>query len=560
MATASSDDTPPAHQLLQGLASEKVLQRCTKKQLEAICSVHGLDTEGTKSVLVDRIDTLFRQLEALRSLSTATPDDKPGVVTPSSHTMTEDTTVDTVPKSSSSVTSTSTSTADHSNSVEANIEDNSTHLRQRKKQSNRESDQVDHAEQRLPQSSSTQTTCDSHCVASTVPRKPGVVNMRALNEPNPISSFLSHKLQPLIERIKKENLPDIKANVQTQLRKLLPKQYQGSANELWVQLSTIQRDAVTQLQAVMGDQISFFSCEYMTRLFVAIICFLVSGYINAVSASSAGWRTPYIQVLQYPSGEPNGMYSLPDLGLDVVAWVGSRTLPDSWVLDGKVHWPDGPDVFVFAHLFCFLILLFISPQRFKIVRRVLVIYSMLNLLRAFTVIATSLPDPFPGCHEQFLTNSTTGLYKLKPMFPNNLIRGLKTMSGHTTCGDCIFSGHSTLMLLVMQTFVEYFNSVALQGFVTASQAKFVRYFVCCMTVLGLTSVLATGFHYTLDVAIAIFLVLRIWDTYHLHTRTLALREMKSLQQQLPMKVLLWFESTEIVRVERSVFGDCGTPR
>ena len=99
----------------------------------------------------------------------------------------------------------------------------------------------------------------------------------------------------------------------------------------------------------------------------------------------------------------NARYTLPDLGLDAVEWLGRTLLPSSWLDNdaGCVNWPEGPDVFVHLHMMLFVILALISPQRLKIIRRLFVIFAILNALRAITVIVTSLPDASRKCAAQW---------------------------------------------------------------------------------------------------------------------------------------------------------------
>ena len=190
-----------------------------------------------------------------------------------------------------------------------------------------------------------------------------------------------------------------------------------------------------------------------------MVFFFVTGYINACSAAASGWRTPYavyyeivnstdpavVAALSQPSagGPPLALdvgspshhlrlmtttHAIPDVGLDLVAYVGTAVLPDSWIKDGSIDWPNGPDEFVKFHGLFLVVFLIFSPQRLKIVRRIFVVYSFVNLLRAFTVIATSLPDPTPKCHNQFHDLEGDGAYKLRPMFPEVFVRGFKVRS------------------------------------------------------------------------------------------------------------------------------------
>ena len=251
----------------------------------------------------------------------------------------------------------------------------------------------------------------------------------------------------------------------------------GDVLTLSERLARSRDELMERIRESMADSFSFFSWAYMSRLLAAICLFFLTGYINAVCASCAGYRTPYVRLFRIVNSttsgpglqmipEGNGSYVIPDIGLDAVAWLGKAFLPENWIKEGGVDWLEGPDLFVTVHGFLLLGFLFISPQRLKIVRRLFVIYSFLNLLRAFTVIATSLPDPTPKCRMQFHNLTGDGAYKMKPMFPAVLWRGFKVMNMAPTCGDCVFSGHSTLMLLVMKTFTEYVslcNSAALRA-------------------------------------------------------------------------------------------------
>ena len=122
-------------------------------------------------------------------------------------------------------------------------------------------------------------------------------------------------------------------------------------------------------------------------------------------------------------------------------------------------------------------------------------------------------------------------------------RTMQVMTMSATCGDCIFSGHSTLMLLCMKAFTEYFRSSRLRC--TPGRGKFVRCFMRCFTSVGLLVVLATRFHYTLDIAIAVFVNLLLWDTYHTFIRNVALRRSRDWLARL----LRWFEDKEIIELE-----------
>ena len=72
-----------------------------------------------------------------------------------------------------------------------------------------------------------------------------------------------------------------------------------------------------------------------------------------------------------------------------------------------------------------------------------------------------------------------------------------------------------------------------------------------LTIVGLLVVLSTKLHYTLDVAIAVYLNLRIWDIYHLYARTVSLR---GPSDDILHRTLLWFEAEHVINIERRVYS------
>jgi hypothetical protein len=96
-------------------------------------------------------------------------------------------------------------------------------------------------------------------------------------------------------------------------------------------------------------------------------------------------------------------YTLPDIGLEFLDAACSRVLPASWAHanGGCINWPHGPDFFVHVHMLLFALLVLISPQRLKIVRRLFVVFAAVNAMRMITVIVTSLPDASPKCAAQW---------------------------------------------------------------------------------------------------------------------------------------------------------------
>jgi hypothetical protein len=280
-------------------------------------------------------------------------------------------------------------------------------------------------------------------------------------------------------------------------------------------------------------------------------CFFLTGFLNSLASASAGWRTPRIQLLDLDGKVIPGA-TLPDLGHDFVGWAGGKLLPATWMTpEGAVAWEDGPDAFVEVYMALVLVLLVFHPQRFKIIRRVLAIFSLLNVLRSFTVIVTSLPDASPKCDRQW-TDPLTGSYKRKPMWPSNLQRAL--LLGHTTCGDMIFSGHTTCLVLAVKTFGEHFRGNRLRGMAAFPEwlARIVRAALRAATAVGVTVILSTRLHYTLDVALAVYLTHTVFEYYHTVARMLPLRR--------GYPVVRWLEHDDVQATERRAYYGHGALR
>lgn len=149
-------------------------------------------------------------------------------------------------------------------------------------------------------------------------------------------------------------------------------------------LSSMSRSAESYAM-VGGFTFRFLSWAYLSRLGTVILFVLSAGYLNALAAVIAGYRTPWIDILDFEA-KPTGQKGLPDIGHDL--------LP-------LLNWIELPDVFVATSLSTVGVFLILHPKRLMIVRRAVFVFASLCLLRSFTVIATSLPDPAPRCIAQF---------------------------------------------------------------------------------------------------------------------------------------------------------------
>ena len=87
------------------------------------------------------------------------------------------------------------------------------------------------------------------------------------------------------------------------------------------------------------------------------------------------------------------------------------------------------------------------------------------LLRAVSVTVTQLPDASPSCQSQF-TDTVRGAYKRRPLFPVVFYRTWTFFwapARHVTCGDMVFSGHTTCLMMSAMVFKRCRTTLAATG-------------------------------------------------------------------------------------------------
>ena len=189
----------------------------------------------------------------------------------------------------------------------------------------------------------------------------------------------------------------------------------------------------TGVAEVGGLSYVFYDRRYLVRLCVSLIFFFVTGYLNALASAAAGWRTPNVRFLDL-QGQESSANTLPDFGHDIVTLLCKRVFGPEYEYIDMFELPD-MFVAVFTPLcLCFVVL---HPRRFMILRRVFVIFGILNFMRSFTVVVTSLPDASPSCHAQFKNMDTLGAYKSKPFFPTGFAKAALLMTQRTYIYMCM---------------------------------------------------------------------------------------------------------------------------
>jgi len=292
---------------------------------------------------------------------------------------------------------------------------------------------------------------------------------------------------------------------------------------------------------------------YSSRTVVGLAAFVLTSYLNALSAVLAGWRTPNIQVLLLDSTlAPHR--ALPDLGHDMAETIWA-ILPFSFRNDMSMIDFNG----MFLNLFGYplLVFSFLHPLRHMIVRRTSFVYSWINVFRAVCIVVTSMPDASRECQAQFGT--PLGAYKSTSRLPRAFGRAFKVMldpSKNVTCGDMIFSGHTVLLVLVMLLFHKYFRpEMCVSPFVRQMERwtggwflPFLRWWHYIGCSAGIVAIIATRLHYSIDVVLAIAITCAGWWIFHAFAEIDEFRKSNIL--------IHWWESDETIAMDRKIFTKC----
>ncbi|CAM9825645.1 unnamed protein product [Pylaiella littoralis] len=281
----------------------------------------------------------------------------------------------------------------------------------------------------------------------------------------------------------------------------------------------------------------FLSWTYASRILATGLFFLVAVYLNALATMVATHRNPYALLLDR-SGEPLRVHTLPDLGHDLWAFFLNRLGHHTDYIDEHAL-PDRIVSFAGAVGHTFILC---HPQRLKIMRRVFIIFGTVLMMRAVSVSVTVLPDASPVCRESF-----KGEPAIADLFPGAFLEAARFVWSPTsfvTCGDMVFSGHTTCLVMVAMTFRRYCRAsevqtkVILRGFhLSEGVLSAVRRVVYAYVVLGALVIIGSKLHYTLDVLLAVLVSFCTFSFYH----DWALHDL--LRKNV--KVMEWLEADEI---------------
>lgn len=178
---------------------------------------------------------------------------------------------------------------------------------------------------------------------------------------------------------------------------------------------------------------------------------------------------------------------LPDIGFDI--------FPD---LEHSMPWLANVLTGLFLVTVAVRVGLDNSLSRAKILKRTAFLNGCIFILRSFCIVSTNLPNPFGECR--------------KIVWGNPFLEGLKILTfQRETCSDVFFSGHTvniTLGLMITEEYI-FRPKSALTGADVCQRIWFWTIASACYC-----GIIATHFHYTIDVEIGLTLVLLTWRWYH----------------------------------------------
>jgi len=205
---------------------------------------------------------------------------------------------------------------------------------------------------------------------------------------------------------------------------------------------------------------------------------------------------------------------LPDLALDHLPY-------HKWALDVS-------EILIMISTIVAALVVVFHKHRCILIRRICVIVGLLYGYRAITMIVTVLPSANRDYHCDVQLNHTISTGEV-------VHRVLKIMSGfglsingqHVYCGDFIFSGHTMILILCYLVIVEY----------TPVRLWLLHWLLWLVAMSGVSMLMVSRGHYTIDVIIAYFVTTRLW---YMHNAIIANRHFQQRSSTNHLARLWWW--------------------
>lgn len=137
-------------------------------------------------------------------------------------------------------------------------------------------------------------------------------------------------------------------------------------------------------------------------------------------------------------------------------------------------------------------------QGWIVLRRYLVILTILYVFRTITFIVTTVPSPMDDCLPMYVRtdDDKEALHKYLILF------GRMASGKVTACTDNIYSGHTTLITVSVWCYIQYSGAIAL------------KIYALLHGLAALLAILICRLHYTVDVVIAMIVASFVYVTIH----------------------------------------------
>lgn len=206
-------------------------------------------------------------------------------------------------------------------------------------------------------------------------------------------------------------------------------------------------------------------------------------------------------------------------------------LPDLF-LDNIPYIPGAFEVTETVGVFMFVVwsvILFFHKHRFILMRRMFSMLGTIFLLRCVTMLITSLS--VPGVHLQ--CNQKFGSWYAKFARTYEIWSGFgMSIQGVKSCGDYMFSGHTSCITLLNFFITEY----------TPHYLYFIHTITWVANLFGIFFILAAHEHYSIDVFIAFYITSRLFLYYHALANNRSMLARDTHRRKIWFPLFSYFES------------------
>lgn len=246
------------------------------------------------------------------------------------------------------------------------------------------------------------------------------------------------------------------------------------------------------------------------QLFNALVWYLFSLYIMDIAVTLTSWLSrAHFGCIEDSSDVEFSDRILYDVGFEFI---------DEWPED--LNW--FPNVWLSIGIGSFIVFTLLRKSGSSELKRWMFMHMRIMWLRSLVVCITIIPDPWglcscpPGSNDvdqkRFLRNPL--LVFVEGRFWLHTIE--KIWNGMFTCGDMMFSGHTIVYSLIMLYGITiglkmHTRSESMYNrLISNIPASFFVMFSVLYGVIGMVSLLATHFHYTMDILISLYITVLIW--------------------------------------------------